>query len=98
MSSPTSDNVDLIKQMGLTDEEAIRNALRQTSNDMDAALQILLPDTDDQPEVPPPGIESQSSFERIDAYDIEMKVGRLCVECNLISVMTQICVLLRQFL
>ena len=100
MSSPTSDNVDLIKQMGLTDEEAIRNALRQTSNDVDAALQILLPDTEDPPEAPPPGIESQSGFERIDSYDIEMKVGfvQSFVECNLISVMTQICVLLRQFL
>lgn len=71
MTSPTSENVELIKQMGLTDEEAIRNALRQTSNDVDAAVHILLPDTDDQPEVPP---ESQSSFERIDSYDIEMKV------------------------
>lgn len=76
MTSPTSENVELIKQMGLTDDEAIRTALRQTSNDVDAALQILLPDTDDQADVPAPGIESQSSFERIniDSYDIEMKV------------------------
>ena len=76
MTSPTSENVELIKQMGLTDEGAIRTALRQTSNDVDAALQILLPDTDDQADVPTPGIESQSSFERIniDSYDIEMKV------------------------
>ena len=74
MSSPTSENVDLIKQMGLTDEVAIRNALRQTSNDVDAAVQILLPDTDDQGDVPPPGVGSQSGFERMDNYDIEMKV------------------------
>ena len=76
MTSPTSENVELIKQMGLTDEWAIRTALRQTSNDVDAALQILLPDTDDQSEVPAPGIESQSSYEgmNIDSYDIEMKV------------------------
>jgi len=64
MSSPTSENVNLIKQMGLTDEEAIRNALRQTSNDVDSAISILLPDTDDQGGVPPPG----------DSYDMEMKV------------------------
>ena len=75
MSSPTNEKVELIKQMGLTDEEAIRDALRQTSNDMDAAILILFPDTEDQPDVPPPGIESQSSFERIDSYDIEMKVS-----------------------
>ena len=76
MTSPTSENVELIKQMGLTDEGAIRTALRQTSNDVDAALQILLPDTDDQSGVPAPGIESQSSYEgmNIDSYDIEMKV------------------------
>lgn len=80
MSSPTSENVELIKQMGLTDQEAIRNALRQTSNDVDAALQILLPDTDEQPDVPPPGIESQSSYERIDSYDIEMKVYLFLVQ------------------
>ena len=77
MSSPTSENVELIKQMGLTDEEAIRNALRQANNEVDAALQILLPDTDDHTEIAPPGIESQSSYERIDSYDIEMKVHLL---------------------
>lgn len=99
MSSPTSDNVELIKQMGLTDEVTIRNVLRQTSNDVDAAIQILFPDTEEQSEAPPPGIESQSGFERIDSYDIEMKVGfvQCLVECNLIPVTTQICILLRQF-
>ena len=71
MSSPTSHNVELIKQMGLTNDEAIRDALQQTGNDVDAALQILLPDTEGNP---PSGIDSQSSYERIDSYDIEMKV------------------------
>ncbi|XP_065904481.1 ubiquitin carboxyl-terminal hydrolase 24-like isoform X2 [Dysidea avara] len=70
MSSPTSQNVELIKQMGLTDDEAIRDALHQAENDVDAALQILLPDTEGNP---PSGIDSQSSYERIDSYDIEMK-------------------------
>ena len=71
MSSPTSQNVELIKQMGLTDDEAIREALQQSGNDVDSALQILLPDTDSNPTTV---IDSQSSYERIDSYDIEMKV------------------------
>ena len=82
MSSPTSQNVELIKQMGLTDDEAIRDALHQAENDVDAALQILLPDTEGNP---PSGIDSQSSYERIDSYDIEMKVCvcvSICLTCN----------------